>query len=137
MNNERGITLVELLGALAIIGLLIALLTKVFLNGITISDRGVTQQKLQQEANYIVEMIRKEYLKLEDEKIIIEVNNDSQQLKIDGLTISSGYTYCYENDCQGTQTIEIDREYQFQFSMELKKGDKLSYTIETTFSKLH
>ena len=59
MKNERGITLVELLAVLAIGGIIIALLTSVFINGKKASDRGATNQMLQQEANYIMETIRK------------------------------------------------------------------------------
>ena len=61
MNNERGLTLVELLAVLAIFGIIMALVVTVLINGKKASNRNATNQQLQQEANYIMETIRSEY----------------------------------------------------------------------------
>ena len=50
MRNERGLTLVELLAVLAILGTIIALIGTVLINGIKSSERNRTNQQLQQEA---------------------------------------------------------------------------------------
>ena len=95
MRNERGLTLVELLAVLAILGIIIALIGTVLINGIKASDRNRTNQQLQQEANYITETIRHQYLEPKEEKIefTIEGEDENQILKIDGNMISEGYRY--------------------------------------------
>ena len=55
------------------------------------SDRTVTNQTLQQEANFILETIRNEYLILKGDKIELIVVDDT--LTMDGKDISNGYSY--------------------------------------------
>ncbi|MDS9471346.1 type II secretion system protein [Sporosarcina pasteurii] len=135
MKNEKGLTLIELLAVLAIIGLITTLIGSVLINGLKASDRSSTNQRLQQEANYITEMIRNEYLKLEDDSIEFIIDNENQYLKMDGDIISKGFTYCYNNHCSNEHVFMINRNENQQFKLELKI-ENLSYNIETTFSKL-
>ncbi len=136
MKNERGLTLVELLAVLVILGVIMALLGTVLINGMKASSRTATNQQLQQEANYIVETVRKKYLELDNSKEIeLEIDNEKKVLKIDKGIISAGYNYCYKGDCNGKK-IYIDRAVDFKFKMELKKGNTQSYIINTTLSKL-
>ena len=93
MKNERGLTLVELLAVLAILGIIMALIGTVLINGIKASNRNATNQQLQQEANYITETIRNQYLKRTSNPIILEIDNHEHSLKMDGTIISQGYTY--------------------------------------------
>ena len=51
--NEKGITLVELLAALALFGVISVLLWNLFFQALNFNDRAVTQNQLQQEANLI------------------------------------------------------------------------------------
>lgn len=136
MKNERGLTLVELLAVLAIVGIIMALIGSVLMNGIKASNRTTTNQQLQQEANYIVETLREKYLEFDNSmEIELEIDNDKKVLKIDEDLISEGFDYCYKDDCGGMK-IYIDRAEDFKFVMELKKGNTQSFTINTTLSKL-
>lgn len=136
MKNERGLTLVELLAVLAILSVIMTLLGTVLVNGMKASNRTATNQQLQQEANYIMEVVRGKYLEFDNSKEIeLKIDNDKKVLKIDEVIISEGYNYCYNGDCD-VKEIYIDRAIDFEFVMKLKKGDKLSYSINTTFSKL-
>jgi prepilin-type N-terminal cleavage/methylation domain-containing protein len=136
MKNERGITLVELLAVLAIGGIILVLLTSVFINGKKASDRGVTNQMLQQEANYILETIRKEYLKLEDDDIKLEIIDKT--LKMNEKVISQGYSYDFIIDnAEGeiVYPIIIKRNKSFPLKLTITK-ENLHYTVNTTLSKL-
>jgi prepilin-type N-terminal cleavage/methylation domain-containing protein len=136
MKNERGITLVELLAVLAIGGIILVLLTSVFINGKKASDRSVTNQMLQQEANYILETIRKEYLKLEDDDIKLEIIDKT--LKMNEKVISQGYSYDFIIDnAEGeiVYPIIIKRNKSFPLKLTITK-ENLHYTVNTTLSKL-
>ena len=116
MKNEKGITLIELLGVLVILGIVLTLIGSIMVNSLKTSDRATTEQRLQQEANYITEKIRSEYLKkpddpeegkisdsfkLEidnDEKQLTLIDNDENKLPLEGIVISEGYLYCYKED---------------------------------------
>jgi prepilin-type N-terminal cleavage/methylation domain-containing protein len=136
MKNERGITLVELLAVLAIGGIILVLLTSVFINGKKASDRSVTNQMLQQEANYILETIRKEYLKLEDDDIKLEIIDKT--LKMNEKVISQGYSYDFIIDnAEGeiVYPIIIKRNKSFPLKLTITKAN-LHYTVNTTLGKL-
>ena len=141
MRNERGITLVELLAVLAIVGIITTLVTSVFINGKKASDRTVTNQTLQQEANYILETIRNEYLVLDDATIKLETSPNN--LEMNDIVISEGYHYeLIEEKINANEVITIivneiiiDRNESTPIKLKLTK-DNLSYTIDTTLSKL-
>lgn len=135
MSNERGVTLIELLATLAIIGVIMALITSVFINGSKASERNTSNQRLQQEANYIVEVIRKEYLKLESDPVELKINNGDKTLKVNDVLISEGFFYCYENVCNDI-SFELKKNVNQNFLMTIKENDSLYFEIDTTFSKL-
>ena len=125
MKSERGLTLVELLVVLALIGGLSALIVGTLINGIKVSERSTTKQQLQQEANYITEIVRNEYLQsyndyLDDIKF--EIDGDS--LLMNDAKISEGFSY--ENPTTDDDVL----------SLRLIKDD-FSYDINTKFSKLY
>ena len=141
MRNERGITLVELLAVLAILGILITLLTSVFINGKKAADRSITNQTLQQEANYILETIRNEYLQLDD--ATIKLQTSPNKLEMNDIVISEGYHYEFIEEIINDDEVKtiivneiiIDRNESKAIKLNLTK-DNLSYTIDTTLSKL-
>lgn len=130
MRNEQGMTLVELLAVLALSGMLIVLIGSVMINGMELSNRNVTEQQLQQEANYITEAVRNEYLKKFDPSTMdktIRLEVDEGTLTMDGQAISYGYEYSVRN-------VMRDRN-PAPFYLTIEK-DGRTYTVDTKFSKL-
>ena len=136
MKNNRGLTLVELIAVIALVGIISALLISVLINGIHASTRNTENQRIQQEANYIVEVIRNQYLKLDVSTIDLEINNDNRFLKMNDEIISEGYIYCTLPECPALQEISIRRDDDFDLEMQLIKNASITYKIETTLSKL-
>lgn len=134
MRNQKGVTLVELLAALAIAGLITVLIASVLSTGTNASHRTTTKQHLQQEANYIVEVIRSEYLKVNNPmiQITIEGTGNQQKLKMGTMTISQGYAYQLMSPAAGVIDPKLDTNFQLKLS---SPGVK-PYTIKTKFSKL-
>ena len=138
MRNERGITLIELLAVLALIGIIITLIVSVLINGMNASKRNTTNQRLQQDANYIVEMIRNNYLKNESDineevPISLKIENSGKKLLMDNKVLSEGYIFQL-NDGTGNELF-IDRDLNVPLKLTLSK-DKLSFTVNTTLSKI-
>ncbi|WKA56194.1 PilW family protein [Planococcus shixiaomingii] len=134
MKNQRGITLVELLATLAIAGIITVLIVSVLSTGTNATHRTTMKQHLQQEANYIVEVIRSEYLKIDNPEIQLEVEGtgNQQKLKMGSEIISQGYTYSLISPAAGSINPEEDTIFQLELSA---PGTK-PYTIKTKFSKL-
>lgn len=134
MRNEKGITLVELLAVLAIAGIIMVLISSVLLNGSDASQRTASKQQLQQEANYIVEVIRSEYLKLENQQIEVKIEetNNRQILKMNARIISEGYDYRLITPAAGI----INPNINVNFELELSARDVKPFIIKTKFSKL-
>lgn len=136
MSNEKGITLVELLAALAIVGIITAVIASVLSTGTSSADRTTSKQRLQQEANYIVEAIRAEYLEEDEEDIKIITTVSSIAIKREGEVevevekiISEGYKYELKSK------VVIEPSKNEKFHLIIKDGKEL-YEIQTTFSKL-
>src|SRR5690606_24838365 len=127
----KGITLVELLAALAILGIIVAVIVSVLSTGTKASNKTATKQQLQQEANLIVEVLRSEYLESNNHvfDLSIEEEGGEQILLLDSRPISQGYTYRFSD-------TEIDPNFDTKFEMTIIDADGQYYEIDTTFSKL-
>lgn len=148
MKNENGITLVELLAALAIVGIITAVIASVLSTGTSSADRTASKQQLQQEANYIVEKIRSEYLDKGNNEIRMKIkkkNLEEEELWMNDEMISQGYIYNIEDpEYHGNCEKPDESKTEFciyppdtvKFIMVLKEGEELEFPIETTFSKL-
>jgi len=134
MRNERGLTLVELLAVLALVGIIMTLLISIFINGSKASNRIAINQQLQQEANYITEVIQAEYLKRPEEipddeyKSEIKLTVENEALIMNGKIISEGYIY-------RNMTETITRTGSQPFTITIVKDD-LEFPVDTRFSKL-
>ena len=136
MRNERGITLVELLAALALAGIVTALVASVLSTGTSSSTRVKTNQLLQHEGNYIVEVIRSEYLKSTNSLIKLEITGDApnQTLLMNEKPISQGYEYISDNFPDNQQILDPAQNEAFEMIIRDEGG--LQFEIKTTFSKL-
>ncbi|WKA52392.1 type II secretion system protein [Planococcus liqunii] len=134
MKNQKGITLVELLAVLAITGIIIVLIFSVLLTGSNASHRTAAKQQMQQEANYIVEVVRNEYLKLHGPKINLKIEGvgEQQKLKMGSQVISRGYNYKIIEPASGT----IDPTINSNLQLELSAPNSKPFIIKTTLSKL-
>jgi len=130
MKNEKGLTLIEVLCAIAILGIIYALVSNVLINGMNSSTALVTKQQLQQEANIITETVRTAYLKNDSSmNNSIKLDNSGGSLSMNGQVISTGYEY------QITKESIDTTEGFVKFQLTLSVGIH-SYEIKTSFSKL-
>lgn len=134
MKQERGISLIELLAALALVGIISVTVISVLINGMNSYDRNTVNQRMQQEANYITEVIKKEYLQNETAEITLAINNSAEQMMMNGKVISEGYTYQFSNPAELTKMIKRTEDTTFQLTLHTE--GTADYTINTTFSKL-
>jgi len=134
--NEKGITLVELLAALALLGLISVLIWNLFFQSLNFNDRAVTKNQLQQEANLIVNTIQQTHtknkiksIKEKDSKIyIIFINDKGQDIPIDFK--NQNIRYDLENEI-------INPGNTFSFVITLTSANsKIEVTTKTIFSKL-
>ncbi|TWT08961.1 type II secretion system protein [Planomicrobium sp. CPCC 101079] len=161
MKSEDGVTLVELLGGLVIIGIIVVSIMSVFSNGIKSSERTTSRQEIQQEANLVVEKIRSAYLQNEKNELITEefiVKKQGQKLEISEISetgstinkvISEGYHYqLFMTQTDGTtgsvEELVLDRSITSPFHLKIcpksATGDCPSnqgFEIQTSFSKLN
>ncbi|WP_422122999.1 type II secretion system protein [Planococcus sp. X10-3] len=132
MKNEKGITLVELIAALGIVGIITVVIASVLMTGTSSADRTTSKQQLQQEANYIVEAIRAKYLEENMDMLIITATDNSISIKRDdGVEEIISDRYGYEINSSN----EIDPTENEKFHL-IIKDDGGTFEIETTFSKL-
>lgn len=78
--NQKGITLVELLAAIVIVGFLTILIWRIFFQTIDYNSYAVTEQTLQQEANVILATMQSIHTK--DTIQHIKISNSGKQLDI-------------------------------------------------------
>lgn len=132
--KRNGFTLVELLAALTITGIIIVLAYSVFHTGIKQGESSKEDAYLQQEAQLIAETIRNKHLK--EPAYQLEIKTDG--VLLDGKAISSNYSYMaqvvYENHTYSGEPLQIDTKLPLEMTLKIKKGDQ-SYTLRTLFAR--
>lgn len=132
--KRNGFTLVELLAALTITGIIIVLAYSVFHTGIKQGESSKEDAYLQQEAQLIAETIRNKHLK--EPAYQLEIKPDG--VLLDGKAISSNYSYMaqvvYENHTYSGEPLQIDTKLPLEMTLKIKKGDQ-SYTLRTLFAR--
>jgi len=137
--NEKGITLLELLAALALFGVISVLIWNLFFQTLNFNDRSVTQNQLQQEANIILSTIQQMHTK--STITAIEIDTD-ESLKISYLDKNCNLSepIKFSNSSMTYILNQIDlpnTEFSLNLTLTSKSNDEISFDAKTTFSKLH
>lgn len=131
--NEKGITLVELLAALALFGIISVLIWNFFFQALSFNDREVTKNQLQQEANLIINTIQQ----LHTKSTITSITNTNNT-----LTVNYGVDKHEDFDKKNIlyilepSTIIPSKEFKFKLTLKSSTNDAVKFQVETTFSKL-
>ncbi|MGP4108304.1 PulJ/GspJ family protein [Virgibacillus sp. L01] len=104
-STEKGMTLVELLAALSLFAVVIALSSTVIIQMMSSEENTSRQISLNQETNVLVSELRKEYTKKSDEVEDAEKFNICYQ-KIDGINVKQVITFL--DDKQQTKQLNND-----------------------------
>jgi len=142
--SERGITLVELLAALALFGVISALIWNLFFQALSFNDRAVTQNQLQQEANLIVNTIQSKHTKDTITKISISNNILTITYKESTQDVFDKKNIIYEieiddlkrNDPFVNEANPPVLEFELKVILTSKLDDTVNFETKTTFSKL-
>lgn len=142
VQNEKGVTLIELLAALTIFGIFSAIIWAFFFQSFQVNKVEMTKNSLQQEANLIINTLQEvhrnseSYLIVIDDFKTLEITPDSEGSY---LFNKSGVLY----EISSTNSFESgDRIYpnNFDFPMTLiltsSENNNLQIKIQTVFSKI-
>lgn len=137
--NERGITLVELLAALALFGVISLLIWNFFFQALSFNEREVTKNQLQQEANLIVNTMQQLHTKNKiksikeiDSKIsIISINKEGEEIPISFDNKNIKYNLITPND----EIINPGNIFSFELTL-TSENPIIEVKTKTTFSKL-
>ena len=109
MNDNKGITLVELLATITLLSIIVIIIWSVFIQGIKNTNEGATKNKLTQEMNYVQTTLRKIHQTADRYKIIqfscgiqVEYYNSKE---------SSEYTIIQFEDARFCYKIESDKPF--------------------------
>lgn len=140
-ENESGITLVELLAAVALFGVISILAWGFFFQASTINDKAVTQNQLQQEANIILNTMHTVHTKC----TIKDLDSDGSYIEIIPFSpVSPSSPDCSNiNKKFDNSNIEYILEktiantnINVKLTLISKKDRKVEYKTATTFHKL-
>ena len=151
--NESGLTLVELLAALALFGVISVLIWNFFFQGLNSNERAITQNQLQQEANIIVNTIQELHTKY----TITEFTPTTSSLLIKGKMLNETGEVKYAVETFNKDQIEYEitvriieppgknfqdsfenpvTEFELYLTLSSKQDPNLKYVTKTMFSKL-
>ncbi len=125
LNNEQGVTLVELLAALALLSLLIVLSTGLIVsigNNQQAANNDIT---LQQNTNVLVSEMRKAYYNGSGEGDL-PFRTDTEKLRIKELKING-------NTRSVDSPVEVDFDHPLHMKLTTASSDDQTVTVETTW----
>lgn len=142
-KNESGITLVELLAAVALFGVISIIAWRFFFQATTFNDKAVTQNQLQQEANIILNTMHTVHTKC----TIQDLNSDGSYIEIIPISPdcsninkkfdNSNIEYILEKTIDKTNVNgNINVNVNVKLTLISKKDTKVEYKTATTFHKL-
>ncbi len=143
VQNEKGVTLIELLAALTIFGIFSTIVWAFFFQSFQANNVEMTKNSLQQEANLIINTLQEVHRN--SESYLIVIDDDFKTLEI---TPDSEASYLFNKsgvlyEIFSTNSFESgDRIYpnNFDFPMTLiltsSENNNLQIKIQTVFSKI-
>lgn len=143
VQNEKGVTLIELLSALVIFGIFSTIIWAFFFQSFQANNVEMTKNSLQQEANLIINTLQEVHRNSESYLIVIDADFKTLEITPDSeasyLFNKSGVLY----EISSTNLFESgDRIYpnNFDFPMTLiltsSENNNLQIKIQTVFSKI-
>lgn len=158
VHSQRGVTVVEILAAIVIVGFLTVIIWRFFFQTIDYNSYAVTEQTLQQEANVILATLQAEHtrntinrLTVEGNAVIIYTgasNSRKEIAKRPGITyhlfqsaptiVNHVATTTPENQVNSSVVGNNRKNMQVYLllSSEYKEGRPSHYLLQTTLSKL-
>lgn len=134
-KNEFGITLVELLAAIVLFGIISVLSWRFFFQFTTFNEKAVTQNQLQQEANIILNTMHTVHTRCtiqdlsSDGSYIEIIPNSSECSSINKVFNNSSIEYMLEKSINNTNV-------NVKLTLISKKDRSVEYNTATTFQKL-
>ena len=151
--NQKGITLIELLAVLTILGIIIGVLYSVFINGLNYSTSSKDTVLIQQEANYLLTVLKKQHEKGKDYTVKIEGNETF--IILEGVTEviresdSDFLYYICEPDPEDDQSCKepyaanfikqihpLNNPFHIKLILKSKKDHNLQFEVQTILSRL-
>ncbi|MBB6445854.1 PilW family protein [Bacillus benzoevorans] len=151
--NQKGITLIELLAVLTIFSIIAGVLYSVFMNGLNYSTKAKDTVLIQQEANYLLNLLKKQHEKDRDYTVKIENNETFMILEGETVVISENdsdflYFICDldnqgENSCEKPYAANFSKQinplkepFRMKLMLKSKKDHNLQFEVETILSRL-
>ena len=143
VQNEKGVTLIELLAALVIFGIFSTIIWAFFFQSFQANNVEMTKNSLQQEANLIINTLQEVHRNSESYLVVIDADFKTLEITPDSeasyLFNKSGVLY----EISSTNSFKSgDRIYpnNFDFPMTLiltsSENNNLQIKIQTVFSKI-
>lgn len=132
-NNENGVTLIEVLATLTILSLLVGIVFGVFINGINYSNKAKDTVSIQQEANYLLTLLKEQHEN--QDWYTIEVTNDHKRIQVtnsdnDSIIVEQEGLIYFISDC-GSSTCQEQFKYKV-YPINYKKVDDIEESLENT-----
>lgn len=141
VQNEKGITLIELLATLVLFGIFSTIIWAFFFQSTQANNSELTKNELQQEANLIISTLQEVHKKSSSYKVIL--SEDSLEVDSDtvGTYIFDKPDFTYEvvssPPINSSETIH-PKEENFTITLILtsKENENIQTTIQTVFSRI-
>lgn len=139
--KRNGFTLIELLAGLLLTTLFVTIATSIYITGFRQGEDTKKDVDLQQEANYIATILRKEYFSKNEynSETTYRLTVYTDKIELNGTTISDKYNYTAEIKYAGAiyetnQEILVKSKAPVLVNIKIIHGND-SYTLRTTLSR--
>ncbi|MBE3569591.1 MAG: prepilin-type N-terminal cleavage/methylation domain-containing protein [Bacillales bacterium] len=142
-NDQKGVTLIELLAAITLSSIVIAIAFAALFSAINIYKNNMAQARLQQEANIILSNLNQ--LSEKQDEMTISLSSDSQKLTI----AANDHTYTYDqnhyeitinsNELQpgGSITFQTAAPIPILLHVQDRNHSNQQVKVETTLERIH